>query len=49
MLSALGPAKAREILQGLLEDSAFALLKNGNGQDKVQREIVDPGANLGEV
>ncbi len=44
MLSPLEPAKAWEILQGLLEDSAFDLMKNGDGQDKAQGEIVNPGA-----
>jgi len=45
MLSPLEPAKAWEILQGLLEGSAFALLKNGDGhQDKARDEIVNPRA-----
>jgi len=47
MLSPLEPAKAWEILQGLLEGSAFALLKNGDTQDKAGAEILDPGAKCG--
>ena len=42
MLSALEPAKAWEILQGLREGSALDLMKNGDGQDRVRGEIVDP-------
>jgi len=36
----LGVARRWEILQGL---------GNGDSQDKAQGEIIDPGANLGEV
>ena len=46
MLSPLEPAKAWGILQGLLEGSAFALVKNGDRQDKARDEIVDPGASV---
>ena len=44
MLSALGPAERWDILQGLLEDSAFTLLKKGDGQDKAKGEIINCGA-----
>jgi len=49
MLSALEPAKAWEILQGLREDSAFDLTKNGDSLGKVRGEIAPPEANLGDV
>jgi len=42
MLSHLGPAEGREILQGLLEGSAFDLMKNGNSKDRSRGEIVNP-------
>jgi len=42
LLLQLGVATGWEILQGLLEGSAFDLRKNGDGQDKAQSEIVDP-------